>query len=416
MSDKIDYNITKFDNCYGCGVCVAACPVKIIELVENKEGFYHPVITKQDKCIKCGICLKVCSFNHDAVASTYNETSDTLLFYAGWSKKTSTRQWCSSGGIGYEIGQQLINQGYTACGVRYNTNKKIAEHYLAHTAKEYMPSVGSKYIPSYSASAFSELDRKQKNLIVGTPCQIDSFRRYIQHYKAEDNFILIDFFCHGVPSLLLWKSYLNDVQKSIGDINFVSWRNKSTGWYDSWSMNANKTTGIDGESISWKDSYNLKIKGEKHLYISRRSQGDLFYKFFLGNYCLNKCCYKKCKYKGCHSAADIRIGDLWGHTYASEDKGVTGIIAFTNKGKSVLEQLENCKLIPESELVVTEGQMKKMPSIPFIRSYVMRLLRDRTPLHIINNCCIRPYELLIKLPIRIINKILRITHISYQIR
>lgn len=416
MNGGNGYNITKFDNCFGCGVCIAACPINIIELAENDDGFYHPVIADQDKCIKCGICLKVCSFNHSDVASSDTANDDSASYYAGWSKDPLVRQWCSSGGIGYEIGQQLIKQGYTVCAVRYNIDKQIAEHYISHTTEEFMQSVGSKYIPSYSSKAFSEINRKQKNLVIGTPCQIDSFRRYIRHYKVEDNFILIDFFCHGVPSLQLWKVYLNDIRESIGDVSFVSWRNKNTGWHDFSSMDADNVNIGDSESIPWKDSYNLKIKGKRHLYISGRSQGDLFYKLFLGNYCLNICCYKNCKYKCSCSAADIRLGDLWGHKYAYEDKGVSGIIVFSKRARSLLENLDNCELIPESKSVVAEGQMKKKPSIPFIRNYVIRLLRDKIPLHIINIYYIRPYELLIKLPIRVINKIFRLTHISYQIR
>ena len=54
------------------------------------------------------------------------------------------------------------------------------------------------------------------------------------------------------------------------------------------------------------------IKGEKSYYNKKRSEGDLFYKFFLGNMCLGRACYKDCKFKYLNSAADIRIGDLWG--------------------------------------------------------------------------------------------------------
>lgn len=51
------------------------------------------------------------------------------------------------------------------------------------------------------------------------------------------------------------------------------------------------------------------------------SQGDWFYKMFLGHYCLGEQCVKACKYKYDNSSADIRIGDLWGNTYKDDEKG-----------------------------------------------------------------------------------------------
>ncbi len=58
-----------------------------------------------------------------------------------------------------------------------------------------------------------------------------------------------------------------------------------------------------------------------------------FINMFLGNNCLGKACYKHCKFKYDCSSADVRIGDMWGNTYATEDKGVTACVAFTERGK-----------------------------------------------------------------------------------
>lgn len=158
----------------------------------------------------------------------------------------------------------MIEQGYKACGVRYNPELRRAEHFIAETLEEFQPSVGSKYIPSFSAEAFSRINKKEKNFVTGTPCQIDSFRRMIRHFKVEDNFVLMDFFCHGVPSLLLWNKYLSEVESRIGQSTFISWRNKTTGWHDSWAMCAD----ADADSLDWHNSYNLNIR-EKKAFISQ---------------------------------------------------------------------------------------------------------------------------------------------------
>ena len=185
-------NISSLHSCYGCGVCATICPPKIIDIELNPEGFYEPRIKDTARCTECGLCLSVCSFVDKEVALKAND----IEYYAAWSKDNAVRRKCSSGGIGFEIGKYLINQGYKACGVRYDCEANRAEHYMADTVEAYIPSIGSKYIQSYTLSGFKELNRKDKFLVTGTPCQIDSMRRYIRKLRIEDHFVLMDFFCH----------------------------------------------------------------------------------------------------------------------------------------------------------------------------------------------------------------------------
>ena len=366
-------NVSLIKNCYGCGVCATACPKQLIEIVQNKEGFYGPTLIDLSKCTNCGLCVDVCSYAHDDLA-----LQPTLIkSYAAWSRDVVVRRKCSSGGVGFELGRKLIEEGYKVCGVRYNAEKNRAEHYIASTIEELVPSIGSKYIQSYTVDGFRSIDRKQKYLITGTPCQIDSFRRYLRKTKREENFILMDFFCHGVPSKLMWDKYVVWAESQVGKLIYVSWRNKFTGWHDSWAM------AIDGmrhgEQVNWHDSYNLLIREKKSFLNSRLSQGDKFYQFFLGNYCLGKACYDKCRFKYDRSSADIRIGDLWGNTYHNNEEGVTAAIAFTDKGERVLTA-SNCQLIPHPFEVVAEGQMRGKTYCPPIRGLMIRLLRSNLPI------------------------------------
>lgn len=347
-------NISNVHDCYGCGVCATACGRKIIEIGLNAEGFYEPHITDPNKCTNCGICTEVCAYFHEDLSLQNQEIHP----YAAWSKDHLVRRKCSSGGAGFEIGKYLLGQGYKVCGVRYNADKNRAEHYIATNVEELIPSAGSKYIQSYTVDGFKAINRKEKYLVTGSPCQIDSFRRYIRKFRCEDNFLLLDFFCHGVPSMLVWKKYTEWAEKQVGKITYASWRNKWTGWHDSWAM------GIDGEEhgekINWHDSYDMLIREKKSYIESRLSQGDMFYQLFLGDCCLGKQCYDHCKYKYNHSSADIRIGDLWGKTYNDDEDGVSGAVAFTQKGNEVLKQC-NCELVEHSFDVVAEVQMKTCP-------------------------------------------------------
>lgn len=373
--------LTNKKYCYGCGVCEIICPKKIISLQLDSEGFYYPTINNNNLCIECGLCTSICGFE-----KTLLPTSETNpKGYAAWSNNDYIRINSSSGGVSYEILSYAIENGYKACVVRYNIKRNIAEHYIATNKQELLSSLGSKYIQSYTVKALNEININEKNIIVGTPCQIHSIRQYIIKKKCEDNFILIDFFCHGVPSIKMWNKYLKDKTKHLSQINDISWREKSTGWHDSWG---------------------IKIKTKNIEIINKWSKGDIFYKLFLGHFCLGKSCHKDCKYKMYHSAADIRLGDLWGNTYSKDDKGVSAIICFTDKGKDLVEKA-NINRIEIDKEIVTEGQMKSNANPAYMRSLAMYLLKCpqisieflRIPIFI---------ESLIKLPKRIINKLIHL--------
>ena len=369
-------NVSLICNCFGCGVCSASCPKKIISIKLNRHGFYEPVIEEADACINCGICLDVCAFNHDDLA----QDNKPIQSWAAWSNDEQVRRKCSSGGIGFEIGKQLIEQGYKAVGCRYDIREQRAEHYIATTVEEFVQSIGSKYIQSYTEVAFKQIHRKnEKYLITGTPCQIDSFRRMIRKFHCEANFILMDFFCHCVPSMWAWKAYIKVLEPKIGKVTYASWRNKfEYGWHDNWLM------GIDGEKtskpVNWHDSYNLLIREKKSFVQSRRSQGDLFYKLFLGDMCLGKQCQTDCKYKYDNSSADIRIGDLWGDTYKNDDRGTSAWVALTKRGCDVIKGLTNVTLVEHPFEVVAEGQMKSNARQKAMAPLIEYLLRKNMSL------------------------------------
>lgn len=367
MASSVD-----FSYCFGCGVCAKACPKDALTIDYDAEGFYKPSVDK-NKCINCGICLDVCGFNHDNVAGVLNPTLDS---YAAWSKNSDVRKKCSSGGVAFELALEGIRKGFRFVGVRYNAEKKRAEHYIATTEEELESSVGSKYIQSYTVDGFAEIDKKNKYIVVGSPCQIDSLRRYARKKKIEENFILVDFFCHGVPSHFMWEQYCRENEKKVGRIKNVAWRNKLYNWHDSWLM------CLDGEKGSVKSAF---------------SKGDLFFRYFLKHYCLGRQCHNDCKYKMFKSSADFRIGDLWGSRYKSNQEGVSGFVVLSKRGQEFLNQCSSIELIQTPFDVVTEQQMNNNARKNPFRGLAIWWLRHGLSMKILFSFCQPFYKVICKI-------------------
>ena len=51
------------DRCKGCGLCVSACPKKIVFLDKsrlNAKGYPPATVTETEKCIACAMCATMC--------------------------------------------------------------------------------------------------------------------------------------------------------------------------------------------------------------------------------------------------------------------------------------------------------------------------------------------------------------------
>lgn len=387
-------NVSNIKDCYGCGICAVACPKKIIEIRLNHLGFYEPSIVHEKKCIDCSICVDVCAFTHNEAENPSNNPKG----YASWSRDARVRLAASSGGTGFEIARHLLKKGYLFCGVRYNSESRRVEHFLTKDEIELIQSLGSKYIQSYTLDAFRQFDRHYKYVVTGTPCQIASVRRYIRKRKMEENFLLIDLFCHGVPSMWLWNKYVTKVESKVGRLIMADWRSKFTSWCDFFSMGVGSDLNSE-EKPDWHEPYNMQIKGGRGILISRAICGDLFYRFFFGHLCLGRQCVGACRFKMTASAADIRMGDLWGATYQAEDKGVTGILALTEKGQSVITDVNNLYLQPESVSTVCEGQMKENAHNAPMATVAQYMLRG-----VFSLSAIYYIVYLLQLPYKVINK------------
>jgi len=321
-------------NCTACTTCMNVCPKDAIKMILKEDGFRYPIID-QSKCINCGLCKKVCP-----VISTNKNKSINQCFVA-FSKDVKLKEKASSGGMFPLIANYILdNDGYVI-GAAFDDNNEL-NHIVINRKEDLRQLMGSKYLQSNLIFTFVKTNViSKKILFVGTPCQVAGLKMFLK--KDYDNLICIDLICHGVPSLKLFKKYLDNIEEENNSkvIN-CNFRDKSTGW----------------------DSYSTTILlNDKK--ISKIHNDDDYMRLFLSDVALRKSCYN-CNFKLGNKYSDITLGDFWGikkfYPKMYDDKGVSAVIINTEKGKNIFDIIKedlvfiNCHL---EEIVEGNPSLKK---------------------------------------------------------
>jgi coenzyme F420-reducing hydrogenase beta subunit len=208
-----------------------------------------------------------------------------------------------------------VSRGGYVIGASYSNNFRLVKHEVAKNPQDILRFTCSKYVQSNMISALSLLKKNnnEKFLIIGTPCMICGVRKLIENEIISGDFILIDLFCHGVPSYLLWWAYLKYLEKRIGRILLINQRFKLHGWHN----------------------FATYVVGTEGIYLKTHRE-DPFMIMFLNNYFLRESCFK-CPFRLTKSCADIRLGDFWSPFFHSDLLGVSLVLAYTDKGMDLLE-------------------------------------------------------------------------------
>jgi coenzyme F420-reducing hydrogenase beta subunit len=226
-----------------------------------------------------------------------------------------------------------MTQGGRVIGVAFGEDFRRVHHVMAEKIQDIFRFSGSKYIQSDPTSVLRSVQGlSEKFIFVGTPCQVAGVRRLVECGVLRGDFTLIDFFCHGVPSYVLWDSYLNFLQKRVGRILHIEQRFKVTDWH----------------------RFQCRVFGSRGVYC-RGFEEDPFGFLYLQNYLLRESCYT-CPYRGYHSFADLRLGDFWGELFSHDRLGTSLVVAFTEKGFQIL--VENKDVFLQSMPVEAVGASK----------------------------------------------------------
>lgn len=307
--------------CTSCQMCAAVCPKQAITISLNKDGFYRPRIDSYI-CVDCGICKNLC-YKYAHVPEY--KAVDQLINYAASAINDDVVKSTTSGGLGDVLCEQLVKDGYLCVGVIYDTDKNIAVNAIATSREETLFFRGSKYIQSYTYDAFKQIIDKHLNekvAVFGTPCHIFAIDKYLRKRKKRDNFILIDIYCHGCPSMHVWTKYLKFVHECTREklYDHVNFRSKAYGWGNYYVAQ-------------------MKKNG-KNLFTSPKIN-DQFYTLFFSDVLLNESCYD-CQLRSTIDSTDIRIGDFWGKAYLKNSRGVSlvTINPESEKGKNLFENVK----------------------------------------------------------------------------
>ena len=301
--------------CTGCASCYSICPKNAITMTAGTDGFLYPSVNP-DKCIGCLACEKACPVINP---SNPKNNSDRPKTFACWNLDKQARWNSSSGGAFSALAKTVYEQGGCVVGAAYDSEMYV-RHLLTDSEEDLTKLRGSKYVQSDIGDTFRQVkERLTKGttvLFVGTPCQIAGLRAFLK--KDYPNLYCCDFICHGTPSPLLFKKYVQWIENSknisVSDFNF---RHKKSGWYDA-------LRAANGNSY---------MKGKY----------DAYFLGFNRNLTLRESCYQ-CPAIGLPRKGDLTIADFWGigMMYKFDESneihnGVSLVMINNDKGEALFE-------------------------------------------------------------------------------
>lgn len=344
-------------DCTACRACENVCPSNAIMMIENEEGFLYPKIDKE-LCINCGACKNVCHCLKE------NSKKNNYKIFAVKPQNKTVSKNSASGGIAWLVSKTILEKNGIVVGAAYVDGLNV-EHIIIDKVEELQRLRGSKYVISDTKDTFKIIKERLKNtevIYIGTACQISALKAYLN--KEYENLITIDIVCHGVPSLKLFKKYIEYLEK-INNEKVVKYefRNK--------------------DITDWGMGFTAKVEFENGKKKYLKADFDPYYINFLKGTIYRESCYK-CKYADINKRpADMTIADFWGiekfKPQFYDKNGVSLCIVNTTKGIKLFEKIKS-QIIYESatedEAIMFNGNLKNPTKRPEIRNSIYKGINE----------------------------------------
>lgn len=318
VSEKVRENF-----CYGCGACKSICPVKAINIIEDRYGFLKANVDRKI-CIDCGKCLETCPRINNVF-----ENSDNPECYASWAKD-EIRCTSASGGIFSAIASEFLKrENHYVAGAVWKENYYVS-HIVTNNKDDLTRIQNSKYVQSNTENVYEDvkalIENGNKVLYSGTPCQIAGLYAFLG--GKNDNLFTIDLICHGVPSTKVLQKYLKDSYNG-KEIKRLDFRDKSV--------------------FGWSSEMNIYMADDEEVHT--RAGKDSFYQAFLSNLSLSPNC-ENCQFSRLPRQGDISIGDFWNiekfDKSLNDRKGTSLVLVNNVRGR---ELYDSCTTIEVSRKV-----------------------------------------------------------------
>ena len=285
-------NITRKEDCVGCGACVDCCPKDAIYWETDIEGFDYARVDP-DKCIDCSLCLKTCPLLNVDKLNAVNSDYGTPDVLAAYNTDSDVRMASTSGGIFSALAEKVLDEGGFIGGAVW-TDDFGACHILSDRREDLDRIRGSKYFQSDATGIYRAVRKAlatgRKVLICGTPCQMAGLRSYLR--RDYENLIIVDFVCGNINSPKLFKKYVESLEQRYG-ARMLSYhpKNKEHGGWHNFAFKATFDNGA--------------------VYVRNRT-ADAFTRCFIGTHVGSRPCCFECKFKQLPRVADLTIADFWG--------------------------------------------------------------------------------------------------------
>lgn len=349
--------------CCGCGGCAVVCPVGAVRLKRNREGFYQ-AYTDSVTCVNCNLCNKVCPIEN-------TECGTPISAYSFKSKHEDVLSKSASGGFAYELSKAKVSK-IPVCSVYYDKEEQEPRHIVRSSVHDLGKNRNSFYLQSYPVDGMRDIIEQKRGVVIGSPCQIAAMDKILSKKRIRENYLLVDFFCHGVPSYFVWEKYIAQYVSEFSSPISAEFRNKRNGW----------------------GKYTILLDDGIHrVYSEKVENKDIFFRIFLENMAMNHACYT-CPYHAQNSCADIRMGDFWGEKFKHDKEGVSAILVFSNKGEETLKELrKEGNLQHDSVECVLDGQIQGNLPIPSCRAELIAACSTPKTLKQINDTVILKYKI-----------------------
>lgn len=342
------------EDCCGCGACASSCPVDCIEMRCDSEGCEYPHVD-DDGCVGCGKCISACP-----VINRKPEIERPQKAFLVQHRDSQVLLESTSGGAMTALAQAVIDNGGIVFGAGFlgedmrwragdAPGKLVVGHFGVDEVLELCRFRNSKYVQSSVGPAYrevrEELAKGREVLFTGTPCQCEGLISYLG--SKPEGLRVADVVCHAVVCRSVFSAYVDWVERRVGPIDAIRFRDKATYGYNY----SNICAVVRGEVMSERVPYSAGVESGPYL------------RAFFGNLSDRQICYV-CPFKKRYRESDLTCWDCFDPSeYGSEldnNGGVTRVLVHSAAGRCLLDRASKYLRTEEVDAVAAVAGVREM--------------------------------------------------------